>query len=248
VGFTVDFIDVGGGDATLIRTGGRTLLIDTGLEETGGELVRTLQELGVQRIDYLLITHFDKDHVGGVGKLVASFDVLNIIQPVYVKEQAKFYTKYKSAVAQSGARVTDLTAPSALTLGGQVFSIYPPEKAIYEEGDNDFSLVVKAIYGEVGFLFAGDVEADRLKEMLGKDVDWSATVLKCPHHGRYNKRSEAFLEAVNPSYVVIPDSGAEPASEQILSLLTQRNCTFWRTSEVGSVQIYTDGQSVTVNP
>lgn len=246
VGFTVNYLDVNGGDAILVRTGGRTMLIDAGYEETADRMILALRDLGVERIDYLLITHFDKDHVGGVPSLVSEFTVLNIIQPVYEKPTATFYTRYRTAVARSGALVTDLTEPSLLTLGGQSFYLYPGEATAYAEGDNDFSLVVKVTYGAVSFLFAGDVEAARLKEMNDSKINWSATVLKCPHHGTYNKRSETFYNKVSPKYAIITDSDTEPPSPDTLSRLAALGAQVYRTSQ-GSITVYTDGTDVTVS-
>lgn len=245
IGFTVDYIDVVGGDAILIRTGGRTLLIDAGYEETSDRLLSYLKQQNVTALDYLLITHFDKDHIGGVPALCSELKIKNIIQPVYEKSPSDVYARYQAALSRSGAVVSDLTVASTLRLGGCDFQIYPAQGSNYSEKDNDYSLIVKTVYGDVSFLFAGDVEEDRLAEMLRQETDWSADVLKFPHHGSYNKRTESFLKIVSPSYTVITDSAEKSASAKTLSFLEGRDSAVFRTVN-GTIVLETDGTEVHV--
>ena len=246
VGFSVDVIDVDGGDAILVRTGGRTMLIDAGYEETADRLVNYLRDAGVTAVDYLLITHFDKDHIGGVPTLVNSLTVKNVLQPVYEHADTKVYSRYASSITKGSIRVTDVTDAVKLTLGGCAFEIYPAESTGYNEADNDFSLVTKVAYDEVSFLFAGDVEADRITEMMRQSVDWSCTVLKYPHHGSYNKRTENFLKLTDPEYILIPDGTADPVSDKLEAFLQTRTAQVFRTT-AGTIRLSTDGKTVTVN-
>lgn len=245
-GFSTDLIDVDGGDAILVRTGGRVMLIDAGYEETADRLVTYLKDAGITAVDYLLITHFDKDHIGGVPTLINSLTVKNVLQPVYEHSDTKVYARYASAISKSGIRVTDVTAAVKLKLGGCEFEIYPATGSDYAEADNDYSLVTKVSYGETSFLFAGDVEADRLAEMIRADADWSATVLKYPHHGSFNKRTETFLKLVDASFVLISDSSAEPASDKLMSFLEKRSVNVLRNGTDGTVRLISDGTNVEV--
>lgn len=245
-GFFVDMIDVNGGDAIVIRTGGKVLMIDAGYDETSDAVVRELKSLGIDAVDCLLITHFDKDHIGGVPGLINSVEVRNVVQPVYEKTDTKTYSRYEAAVKRSGAAVTELTSDTVLTVGGCEFAVYAARSDDYKEADNDFSLVTKVTYGDVSFLFTGDVETERLAEMFRTDVDWSATVLKYPHHGSYNKRSETLIKLVDPDYILIPDGEAKPTSEKLLAFLAERDCTVLKNTSEGTVRLYTDGGSVQV--
>lgn len=245
VGFQVDFIDVNGGDAILIRVGGKTMLIDTGYADTEDQLVDALKSFGVKTLDYLLITHFDKDHIGGAPKILSRFSVGRVLQPSYQKEETKPYSKYRTALSNASVPVTDVTENTTLVMGGCTFEIYPAVGDDYTEEDNDFSLVVKTSYGDISFLFAADVETQRIEEMMRQETDWSATVMKYPHHGKHSTRAESLVKATDPSYVIITDSETEPAEKKTLNFFEKRKMQLYRTAN-GSVSVYTDGSSVTV--
>ena len=241
----LDLIPTNGGDALLLRTAEQVILIDTGYAETTDDVIDYLHSTDVSEIDVLLITHFDKDHIGGVPGLLEAFSVKRIYQPVYEKTETKAYTSYLTSLSQTDVLVTDVTEPLQWTADECVFDVFPAQGSDYSEEDNDYSLVTRMQCGDVAFLFAGDAEADRINEMLQSGTDWSADVLKYPHHGSYNKNSVKLIKAVDPAFVLIPDGGEKQASEKLLSYLAQRNCTVLKTSN-GAVRLQCDGKTVQV--
>ena len=128
-----------------------------------------------------------------------------------------------------------------------IYAADDPEEIQDTDGeyDNDMSLVAKVICGERKFLFTGDIEKTRIRQMLDSGVDWTADWIKMPHHGRYQKKVEKLLEAVNPFYAVICDGEDQPAEEETLDALKKRQIKEWETAD-GTVVTITDGKNIKV--
>lgn len=196
----VDFIDVGKGDCILIRSGGKTFLIDTGYEETVDTVVQYLRTREVSQIDGMILTHFDKDHIGGAKDILKNFTVSQVYMPQY-EDTGNKYAKFKEYVDEHMPQIiTYVTEDRTIRTGGMEIFINAPKQSTYKQ-ENDYSLVTKITHGEDTYLFAGDAEKKRIKELLEKDfID--ADILKLPHHGAIEDNSVQFLEAVSPKYVI----------------------------------------------
>lgn len=242
----VTFFDVGKGDAILIETAEHKMLIDAGYDDTAGTVLDYLaKEAGGSRLDYLILTHFDKDHVGGADHIVNGVEVGEILQPDY-KSGSKQYQEYEEAVKKKGKEPLLVTETVKLSLDGAEFLIYPPWQKYYEEEDNDFSLVISMRYGRRSFLFAGDCERERLKELLGqKEFDLAHDVLKVPHHGRAEKNSEEFLRAVSPKIAVITCSEEKPADKEICRMLEELGADTYFSTD-GTVTCLCDGERLEI--
>lgn len=242
----VTFFDVGKGDAILIETAEHKMLIDAGYDDTAGTVLDYLAE-GAEgsRLDYLILTHFDKDHVGGADHIVNGVEIGEILQPDY-ETGSKQYQEYEEAVKGKGAEPLLVTETMKLSLDGAEFLVYPPQQEDYEEEDNDFSLVISMKYGERSFLFAGDCERERLKELLGQDeFELAHDVLKVPHHGRTEKNSEEFLKAVSPKIAVITCSEEKPADEEICRMLEELGTDTYFSLD-GTVTCLCDGERLEI--
>lgn len=242
----VTFFDVGKGDAILIETAEHKMLIDAGYDDTAGIVLDYLaKEAEGSRLDYLILTHFDKDHVGGADHIVNGAEVGEILQPDY-KSGSKQYQEYEEAVKKKGKEPLPVTETVKLSLDGAEFLIYPPWQKYYEEEDNDFSLVISMRYGKRSFLFAGDCERERLKELLGqKEFDLAHDVLKVPHHGQAEKNSEEFLRAVSPKIAVITCSEEKPADEEICGMLEELGADTYFSTD-GTVTCLCDGERLEI--
>lgn len=239
----ITVLDIGKADAIILKTAHHTVLIDTGYDEDGDIIVQALHEQGVDTIDYLIITHFDKDHVGGADTVLRLMTVQNVIQPDYEEESTQ-YTGYLKALGKAGITPVSLHETLSFTLDAVSFDIYPSEKTEYDNVNN-FSLVISVRHGEKSFLFAGDAMADRLKELLAME-NIKHDFLKVPHHGDFNKRSEAFFEAVSPDYAVITCSDDEPASDETAAALEQAGAEVYFTTN-GIVTCISDGYSLEIH-
>lgn len=241
----VTFFDVGKGDAILIETERHFMLIDSGYDDTSEILLDYMKEQEIQALDYLVITHFDKDHVGGADQILEGVETGAVLQPDYESDGGQ-YGEYVDALEAAGLSPVLVTETIELALDGVDFLIYPPQQESYEEEDNDFSLVVSMTCGEKRFLFAGDCERERLKELLEqKEFELSHDVLKVPHHGRKEKNSEEFLRAVGPGAAVITSAKDKPADEEVCRMLEEMGTAVYFT-ENGAVTCLCDGKELQI--
>jgi len=211
------FFNAGKADACLLKTENSTVLIDTGKNKFGKELVAYLEANGITDIDVLFITHFDKDHVGGADKVLESVTVHQIYEPAYISN-SKQYMQYREAVAAAGVNVITLAQNAAFELNGVNYIIDVANQSYYgEEEENDFSLVISARHGENTFLFAGDAENPRLSELLSEGVG-KHNLLKVPHHGRAEKLSASFFAAIKPDYSIITSDEEDLEEQSVVTL------------------------------
>ena len=237
--FKTTVLDTGKADAIILET----VVIDTGEKDDGDEVVEYLAGHGIDKIDYLFITHFDKDHVGGAPEVMANIKIGEIITPDYEGNNDE-YEKFIAAIGTSGMTAAALTEYMSFTLDDAVFEVYPPEKTSYVEEDNDFSLVINVTHGDNTFMFAGDCETERLSE-LPKQMSMEHTFLKIPHHGIYCDGVDRLISSVAPKYAVITDSEKNPADEETVSLLEAAGCKIYETI-YGTITAVSDGKEITV--
>lgn len=239
--FSVSILKIGKADAIILKTENHTALIDCGESEDGAEIIEHLKKSGTEKIDYMFITHFDKDHVGGAPDIFDSFSVGEIITPDYEGNVDEYYA-YINAIENKNLTATAVTEDMTITLDDVTFNVYPPLKTSYAEGDNDFSLVISAVHGDNSFLFTGDAEKDRLAE-LSSQLDLEHTFLKMPHHGNYNKGTKAFVQSVKPKYTVITCSDKNPPEDETLSVLKGVGSEVYETRN-GDVTAVSDGKII----
>ena len=242
--FKVYFTDSGKADAIILKTENNCAVIDCGEKGDGDDVLTYLDQIGFSTVDYLFITHFDKDHVGGAPKVINGIDVEEIVIPDYEGNNSE-YEKFVEALEENNITPTVLKENMTLTLDDVLLQIYPPMRSSYKESDNDFSLCIGVTHGGNTFLFAGDAEEDRLKE-LPKQMNMEHIFLKVPHHGRYNDRTETFFESVSPKYAVITCSEKNPADDEVLEILNGMGCQVYQTVD-GPVVVLSDGKNLTVS-
>lgn len=246
----VHVIDVGQADAILVKTpDAGNLLIDGGTGATEEELVRYLQRQGVSRLDYVIATHPHEDHIGGLDAVIKQFDVGTVYMPK-VSHTTKAFENMLLAIKDKNIAVVEAYADVTLPLDSGTQAIFLAPCGSGYESLNDYSAVLKLVYGETSFLFTGDAEKTSEEEMLAhySVKTLASTVLKIGHHGSKTSTSAAFLQAVDPQWAAISvgrnnDYGLP--SDKTLELLKQQGVTYWRTDEVGSIVFYSDGHTVT---
>lgn len=241
---SVEALDVGKADSILIRTQNHAVLIDTGTSKTGDELAGYLRGLGITKLDYLIITHFDKDHVGGASKLLKTISADNILQPDYKGNVGK-YDKYIDTTRELSLSPQTVVDTTSFILDDVSFTVYPPEKPRYKEEDNDFSLVMTAFHGMNSFLFTGDAEEERIEEILSYNLG-EFDYLKVPHHGEFEDNLPKLLRSVKPTFAVICDSGEEPAERETLRALQKSGAQVFETKD-GAVSVISSGTELTVS-
>ena len=242
---TVTFLDVGKGDCILLEKDGTYVLIDAGYDSTADDVIAFLQQAGVERLDYFIITHYDKDHVGGAAAVAESFSVGQIYLPGYEGE-SRYYTAFMDVIAENALPAENVTKNVSFTLAGVRYEIYASEleyvfAAGEDEGnDNDVSLVIAAYYGRDSYLFAGDIEKDGIKSYLAAGHG-TFDVVKMPHHGRKESNSDDFIDDTQMQIAVITDSADDEADSKILKWLGEAEAAVYRSSECGTIVVTSTG-------
>ena len=209
---------VGKADALLIKAPDASIMIDTGENGDGDELVLRLSELGVEKLDLLILTHFDKDHIGGADTIVRNVPISRVILPSYEKD-SKQYAQLLAALSQSSAEVTYLSQDLMLKYGELDVSIWVSPVPFDGKSDNDQSLITKLLFDGKAYLFMGDAEEEELKKLIYRERNLTCDVLKLPHHGVYDEQYFALMATSLPSYVIICDSQKNPADEQTIETI-----------------------------
>lgn len=243
-GMNITFMDFGKADAILITTENHTVIVDAANKGDGKTIYEHCSEMDRTSIDYFIVTHFDKDHVGGGKAVTEKFDrVENIIYPDY-EESSSEYSKFMTAVKEKGITPQIPKEPVSFTLDDAVFTVYPPLEDSYTEVNN-YSLAVTVEYGENSIILAGDAEKTRIKELL-KQVPENKDgydLIKMPHHGKAEKNTDKLIEYFRPSAAVITCSEKEPADDETLEILTENGTEIFTTGN-GDISFFCDGKNV----
>ena len=239
---TVYGFAAGAADAFLLTTADSAVLIDCGEKSLGAELVEYLDAHGVGRLDCLIITHFDKDHVGGAAKVLSSVPVERVLQSNYPKE-SKVYDNYLDALDEAGLTAETVRETLRFTLDGVDYEIDPPAGEYEKDQSNNSSLIVTVTNGADRLLFMGDAEDERIAAFLPAHTG-VYDFLKVPHHGRHGDLSAALIESVKPKLAVVTSSDDEPEDAAVTELLERAGAEVFFTRN-GAVLVESGGQGVT---
>lgn len=240
----VHFFDAGKADAILLTTAESAVLIDAGEKGFGKTILAYLEEQGIEKLDYLIVTHFDKDHVGGAAKVINNVAVGTVLQSNCPKDSDE-YEKYVKALANAGVEPVTVRETLTFTLDGVTYTVDPPAQETYtDDPSNNSSLIVSVVNGADRFLFTGDAQTARLAEFLSGDVS-ECDVLKLPHHGQDEPLLDALLDATRPAYAVITSSDEEPEGDATVAALERAGATVLLTRN-GAVTLRSGGNGVQV--
>lgn len=235
----------GKADAFLLTTDNSAVLIDTAEKDFGSDIVSYLQAAGIDRIDYLILTHFDKDHVGGAGWVINTVLVDTVLQSNYPKDSSSYKT-YVRALEDAGIEPITVRETYSFKLDNIIYTVYPPEQEVYGSSEsNNSSLIISVTNGDNNFLFTGDAENERLEEFLAHNTD-EYDFLKVPYHGHWQKRLDDLVYATNPKYAVITSSDEELEDEQTVELLSEMGTQIFLT-RTAPVVIHSDGEALSVS-
>lgn len=247
VKLAVHFLDVGQGDATLIVCGEEAMLIDAGDDGQGTFVQNYLQKQGVESLKYVVCTHPDEDHIGGMDVILYKFDCGTVL----MTEEEKDTNTYRDVVDTMSGKGYKRTAPvtgQQYTLGDAVFTILGPDSLSSDSNDN--SIAILLTHGENTFLFTGDAEEEEEEAIADGAISPAADVYKAGHHGSRTSSSKKLLDAVSPAYAVIScgegNSYGHPHAET-LNNLRAMGVQVFRTDEQGSIIAVSDGRKISWN-
>lgn len=243
----VHFMDVGQGDATLVTCGGHAMLIDAGDDTKGTAIQNYLQKQKISKLDYLILTHPDADHIGGAPVIITKFTIGKVFVSNFEKDN-KTYQKLIQSLDDKRLKALTPTVNSKYTLGTASITILAPGDTYDNPNDASIALLLKN--GNRSFLFTGDAGEDAENDILKTGIDISADVYKVGHHGSKYSTSQDFFKAVDPFYAVIScgegNSYGHPHAETLNTLRTN-GVMVYRTDEEGTIIATTDGKSISFN-
>lgn len=200
----VSFIDVGQGNCTLLRCGGKAILVDSGEVGAAQTVINYIKNLGIDELNCVLVTHPHTDHMGAMTKILYEFKIDDLIMPEIPEEiipTNKTYEKFLTAVSDNAGNVIAAKPGETYSYGEMKLENFAPLRDY--DNLNDMSAVSRISYGDTSVMFTGDATTTVEKDLLKKNINYSATVLNVGHHGSKTSSSEAWLRAVNPKYAVI---------------------------------------------
>ena len=225
------FYNAGKADSCLVTFDGKNILIDTGEEDFFDKLDKSLEEKKVKKIDYLIITHFDKDHVGSAAKIINKYEIGNVYQTNTTKN-SEYYSNYLKALDDKN--ITPITVENDLTINIDklVLIINGPNKKYTEDESNNSSLIVSIKYKNKSYLLLGDAQDKRLEDYLS-DHTSKYDVIKLPYHGHYQEMDKKLLEVTKPKEIIISSNKID---DELEALIKDEKIKYYITED-GSIDI-----------
>ncbi len=243
----VHIIDIGQGDSALIRHKDSTVLIDAGPRKSGAFLKEYLKSLGVDRLDYAILTHPHEDHIGGAAAVLDRFEVGKLL---LTDLEATTYT-FEELLDSIERNKTYAEIPALgdeYEIGDIKFKILAPITPT--DDSNNMSLVIKFTFGDTDFLFTGDAEKDVEAEMLKlyPKESLDCDLLKVGHHGSNTSSTAEFLAAVSPKIATIScgydNDYGHPHGEVLARLKKCGTEKILITKDEESFVVYSDGEDI----
>ena len=268
---TISMLDIGQGDAVLIQTGVKNILIDTGDDKyyedgkkgkENTQLLTELQKLKIDHIDTLVMTHAHADHIGKADKVIAQYGVKELVYNG-IPSTSKYFINALKAAKANGTQQVKVKAGDVLDFGNGVsFEIVSPSQSLIDEDTaaikakkkvdvNNESVVGRLTFGNFAMLFTGDAEGPVEKDMVasyGKKL--KCQVLKAGHHGSKTSSTAEFLKLVQPESVVmslgVNNQYGHPHEALLNRLQKQGVKNIYRTDANGTITIVSDGSSYSI--
>lgn len=243
-GMTVRVLDVGQGLSVLVQADGETLLYDGGKEPD--KVLGYLDEFGVKQLDYVICSHYDADHCGGLVGVLEEFPVGLVLEPDTTHDSATYEALME---AERGITVTYPAVGDTYTLGAGSFTIISPVSYDYSDSNN-LSVGIRIAYGDTAVFITGDAELESELDLIEyadtQGIPLTSNLLVAGHHGSNTSNSSMLLDAVKPSMAAISvgkDNTYGHPGEDTLNRLRERQIEVYRTDEQGTLTFYSDGNA-----
>lgn len=256
------FLDIGQGDATFITfADGQQMLVDCAIDSRILEALGRVMPFYDRSIDYLVVTHPDKDHYGGCIDVLERFDVGTVVYNGFEKSESVFYYAFLEAIATNNVEMITLQEPTKWSIASTTVEyLYPvtnlsddPDIPGFdtETGSNNSSIVMLLDHGDTEILMSGDGE-EELEEFLLREygTDLDIDILKSGHHGSHSSSIEPYVSVTSPSHVVhsagFENSYGHP-SARVLKRFERVGARNWRTDTMGDILVTITHDHVIVN-
>lgn len=244
-GFALHMLDVGQGLSVLVESDGRYLLYDGGGAEASSFVVSYLKQQGISDLDYIVVSHYDDDHLNGIVGALHVFNCGTVLSPDYTAD-TDIYHSYVSAVQENGAPVLHPFPGDTCSLGSASIEILGPSS--YDNAsENNNCISLRIDYAGFRFLLCGDLEAEGEENLVNSNADLSCDLYVVNHHGSSSSSTFRFLNEVLPNYAFLSCGEDNPyghPSAETIERLQSMGCELYRTDKQGTVAAYSDGSSL----
>lgn len=248
----VHYINVGQADATLVLTSNKSILIDTGRMDVEDAVINYMRSKNVQRLDYLIITHFDRDHFGEAEDILEKVKIGTIVMPRQEITSIEHQRLMDLVATKEEIKVlyaNDIVGKELDGLDELSIKILAPLESFYEESNN-YSIVSMVTYGENKFLFTGDLEDETTICKTYTDAFLSCDAYKVGHHGSKNSSGTEMLLKIKPKIAIIScgenNDHNHPHKDLLDRLNSIKGLDIYRTDENGTIVIISNGTECTV--
>ena len=253
-GLNVIFLDVGQGDAAIVRfQDGKTMLVDAGLRRREKDMGRDVvfpvaRYLGISRFNWVVMSHPHNDHIGGLVTIVEEIPI-DTIWDTHVAYDSWTYDYLLKRIEQKGIPYRRPQSGDVIRINGQtMIQILAPDTAWIKNTNNvnDLSIVFRLKYGNTSVLFTGDLEMEGDGLLLPYESALDSDVLKVAHHGSITSTTQQLLEKVTPELAVISVGRRNKfhhPSPLVMKRLRENGAKIERTDKNGAIWLFSDGES-----
>ena len=242
--FKVHFFNIGKADSMIISYDSHYIMIDCGEEDNSNEIITYMRNNNITKLDYLIITHFDKDHVGGASKIIDNIEIDNVLQSNSIKTSDE-YNNYIDSLNKKNITPTTVNGDLDISFSDLEIIVNGPEVVYENNGSNNSSLIVSITYKSNNFLFMADAQNARIKDFI-KTNDLKYDFIKIPYHGNYLKRLDDLFSNNTFKYSVITSSNTEMEDDDTIKLLNKYEITNYLTRN-GAIDLLSDGENIKIN-
>lgn len=252
-GLTFAMMNIGQGDGLFIESPtGTQILFDAGPPNRVLGSLSRMMPLFDRRIDAIVVTNPDQDHIGGFADVLKSYKVGEVFEPGTAND-SKTYQNLEKEIKDKN--IPEILARRGMRLdigGGAVIDILFPDQDVADWTSNDGSIVAKLTYGTTSVMLTGDATIKTEGIILGenKSSDLKSTILKVGHHGSHTSTSPEFVKAVSPTYALISDGKDNKYGhphQETLDTLNQEGAIIYRTDLLGDIIMKSDGKNIALS-
>lgn len=243
----IHYLDVGQGDSTFIELPNKkTMLIDAGEAKEADKIIEYIQNIGYQKIDYIIGTHPHTDHIGGLSKVIETFDIGSIYMPKVIAT-SKTYENLLTTIMNKNLKIKTAKKDTKIIDEYNLkIEILSPREKEYTN-INNYSVVLKINYHNHKFLFMGDAEKEVEENLQG---DLSADIIKVGHHGSNTSSSKDFVKHVNPNYAIISVGNGNKYNHPHSDITKRWESTgakIYQTNKEGTIIAISNGTQLEIN-
>lgn len=245
---TVRFLDVGQGNSVLVESDGRYMLVDGGDYDYSSYVVAYLKNQGVETLDYMVVSHYDSDHLSGCVGALRAFNVETVICPDYEGDTKTYFT-FVDDLEKYATEIIHPEVGDAYQIGSAQFTVVCPKTYDYSD-ENDNSVGIRLEFGRNSFLICGDAGEESEEDMVESGVYLQSDVYMAGHHGSAGSSIYDFLQKVQPQAVVIScgyDNSYGHPAKATMNRLKNTGADIYRTDLQGELIAVSDGTTITWN-